>query len=286
MRSKSKSNRRKSFIRYQRHWQRNKHQTQFCLQTSKHWNRQNNAFRYKNEISKKWLTSKKEICGWLEQKEKERLKGENIQRPNTKFVFEKKRRNVKIQAKMIIFVEQALHGRRWKLPDFITKKGLLSLDTYKTTTSVFSGVSLWTTEHISITTPRKRGSSWAMQQSLEKKKNDIRITTRFWKLVKPMLSHTGEKGQFRGEIKGAISIHFQSRPQSPLSFWSVPIARTRTRTSCFGSGQSPKGKRTLGTRLIHFALETLWAKPRHEKFAIVCNAAKGEKWKSLPAYSH
>ena len=50
-----------------------------------------NAFRYKHEISKKWLTSKKEICGWLEQKEKERLDGENIQRSNTKFVLEKKK---------------------------------------------------------------------------------------------------------------------------------------------------------------------------------------------------
>lgn len=44
-------------------------------------------FATKMESQKKFLSSKKEICRWLEQKGKERLNGKNIQRPNSSLEY-------------------------------------------------------------------------------------------------------------------------------------------------------------------------------------------------------
>ena len=103
---------------------------------------------YIYEISTNLLISKKEIRQWLQQNENERLNEENIQMPNTDFFL---KRTVAIQAK-IIFCEKPLQDGPGTLPDWLQKKkkkGLLSLDTYKTATSVFSGVSLSSTDRIS-----------------------------------------------------------------------------------------------------------------------------------------
>lgn len=124
-------------------------------------------FSTKMESQKKFLSSKKEICRWLEQKGKERLNGENIQKPNTSL------------------------------------------------------------EYAAMTWKKKQPKNNLHQNS----DKILKIGETYFKVK------WGEKANFGGEIKGAIS--------------------------------------------IHFTIELLWAKPRHEKVVIVCNAGKGEQLKSL-----
>ena len=51
---------------------------------------------------------------WLEEQEENRLKSENIQRPDTKWVFEA---NLMIEVKIIEDLQAALHVGAGRLPD-------------------------------------------------------------------------------------------------------------------------------------------------------------------------
>jgi len=70
----------------------------------------------------------------LEQQEERRLGGENINRPNTKFVFEK---HLSIQFKVILDQQPLRVGER-RLPNWLpTKKGLIALDVFDDNLCVF-----------------------------------------------------------------------------------------------------------------------------------------------------
>ena len=71
---------------------------------------------------------------WLEQQEERRLGGENINRPNTKFVFGK---HLSVQIK-IILDQQPLRVGEGCLPDWLRKKkGLIALDNFNDYLCVF-----------------------------------------------------------------------------------------------------------------------------------------------------
>ena len=71
---------------------------------------------------------------WLEQQVENRLDGENINRPNTKLVFEK---HLSVQIK-IIFDQQPLRVGEGCLPNWLrTKKGLIALDNFDDNLCVF-----------------------------------------------------------------------------------------------------------------------------------------------------
>ena len=81
-----------------------------------------------------WFATHGNAQAWLEQKEETRLGGENINRPNTKFVFEK---HLSVQIK-IILDQQPLRVGEGCLPDWLRKKkGLIALDNFNDYLSVF-----------------------------------------------------------------------------------------------------------------------------------------------------
>ena len=70
----------------------------------------------------------------MEQQEETRLGGENINRPNTKFVFEK---HLSVQIKVILGQQPLRVGER-RLPNWLpTKKGLIALDVFDDNLCVF-----------------------------------------------------------------------------------------------------------------------------------------------------
>ena len=72
---------------------------------------------------------------WLEEQEENRLKSENIQRPDTKWVFEA---NLMIEVKIIEDLQAALHVGAGRLPDWLrNKRSLLALDKYTDVLCIF-----------------------------------------------------------------------------------------------------------------------------------------------------
>ena len=81
-----------------------------------------------------WFATHGDAQAWLEQQEEGRLGGENINRPNTKFVFEK---HLSVQIKVILD-RQPLRVGDGPLPNWLrTKKGLIALDVFDDNLCVF-----------------------------------------------------------------------------------------------------------------------------------------------------
>ena len=81
-----------------------------------------------------WFVTYDNAKIWLEQQEESRLEGENINRPSTKFVFEK---HFSVQIK-IIFDQQPLQVGEGCLPNWLrTKKGLIAFDNFDDNLCVF-----------------------------------------------------------------------------------------------------------------------------------------------------
>ena len=81
-----------------------------------------------------WFATHGDAQAWLEQQEERRLGGENINRPNTKFVFEK---HLSVQIKVILD-RQPLRVGEGRLPNWLrTKKGLIALDVFDDNLCVF-----------------------------------------------------------------------------------------------------------------------------------------------------
>ena len=81
-----------------------------------------------------WFDTHGNARAWLEQQEERRLGGENINRPSTKFVFEK---HLAIQIKVLLD-RQPLSVGEERLPKWLrTKKGLIALDVFDDYLCVF-----------------------------------------------------------------------------------------------------------------------------------------------------
>ena len=81
-----------------------------------------------------WFQDRQKSPWFATQQEERRLGGENINRPNTKFVFEK---HFSVQIK-IIFDQQPLQVGEGCLPNWLrTKKGLIAFDNFDDNLCVF-----------------------------------------------------------------------------------------------------------------------------------------------------
>ena len=77
---------------------------------------------------------------WLEEQEENRLQSENIERPDTKWVFEA---NLMVEVKIIEDLQAALHVGAERLPDWLrNKRGLLALDKYADELRIFICIAL------------------------------------------------------------------------------------------------------------------------------------------------
>ena len=89
--------------------------------------------RYRN-INSHWFERLSGTQAWLEEQENLRLQGENIDRPNTKWTFE---RHLFVNLKVILD-RQPLQIGRGRLPDWLRNKhGVISLDTYNDNKCLF-----------------------------------------------------------------------------------------------------------------------------------------------------
>ena len=108
---------------------------------------------YKNINSRQWMERLPKTKEWLGEQEELRLQGEQIERPNTKWVFQ---RHIFVDLKVILD-RQPLQIGLGRLPDWIrNKREVISLDTYNDNLCLFRCIAVHRGAHKRDNTRRAR----------------------------------------------------------------------------------------------------------------------------------